>query len=461
MRGRLVGVLTLLAFVLSLLLFWDFTVDDSYISHRYAYNYLHHGVWNWDVAAPRVEAYTSALYAALAMIPIGLGWPVDVFFKVFHLGLGLGWWWSLRGYWRRYALLFLVSCWYIPIHVFSGLETWSFMLALVWLAQMLDRPVSFWGWALVWVLPFIRPEGLFFALWGAYVYVRQSSGRQVLSVVLVLGLWLGYFVWRYDYFGYLLPNTFYFKAIQGSSIRYLPRHLLEVAFYALPLALLWRCSPRRFAHEGMLVIAFALGLLLYAPSSLQMNYADRFWIQLFVPLFWVYATGLESQHKAWLIAASLFIWIGTNRNLDEWRRCSHYGAALEQVHIKTGRALAPFADRGYMLLTGDAGALPYFSGWRSVEFVGVANPELTHRGWTDDYLDVLQPDLVVLFSRTAHPSGIFSDHHQDRIWTWLQDQNTHQYITHKTWRNGDTYLYFLRRDLPDFTAIAEALRLSP
>lgn len=447
-------------------LFWDFTVDDSYISHRYARNLVEYGVWNWNPEGVRVEAYTSALYAVLAILPVALGIPVAIFFKVFHLLLLVGVVYGLKqatdGVAFGFGGFFLGAAFFFNLHLFSGIETFGFMVALGGLAFLLlraRRSDELWLWLLGFVLPFIRPEGLFFALAaGLFWYFRWRSLRYRGVLALLIGLWLVYFFWRWHYFGYLLPNTFYFKAIQGSSVRNLPKNLLAIAFHGFPLLLL--LLQHRCRAVGVLAgTAAAVGLLLYAPSSLQMNYAERFWVQLFWPLWLAHIFLIRDRKTLYgFVFTGLFLLLATNRDLNEWRRLSHYGGELHRIHSRTGQRLRPFRTRGYTLLTGDAGALPYFAGWHAVEFIGVANPHLTHRGWTPGYLSELAPELVVLYSRTVHPTGILSIHHQQEIYAWLKKQGTYELVAQKTWRGGDTYLYFLQRDIPDYEALRGALQ---
>lgn len=443
-------------------LFAGFTVDDSYISHRYAHNLVHYGVWNWNPTGARVEAYTSALYAVLALLPEGLDLPVALFFKAFHLLLFLGLLWLL---WRKterknflIGLLFLSTGFYLHLHLFSGIETFGFMLALgALLYGMLfpERQHRSYFWLLVFLLPFVRPEGLLFALVAAFYRIGVFQDRSFGFPLAILLLWGLYFWWRYDYFGYFFPNTFYFKSLMGSSVRNLPKNLLDIAFHGFPLLLLlWHFRSRVvWFYSGT---ALLVALLVYAPSDLQMNYADRFWIQLFWPIWFIHLfLANHAESRRWIVLSGLILLLGTNRDLNEWRRLSHYGNELEKVHVEIGKALYPFRDKGYTLLTGDAGALPYFSGWQSTEFIGVANPQLTHEGWQPDYLQDLKPDLVVLYSRTAHPTGILPVFHQPEIYDWAKE--THELVGVKAWRNGDYYLYFLRKGLPDFKLIQRAL----
>jgi hypothetical protein len=65
----IIGAVSIL--VLSLL-YLSFSVDDSYITFRYAKNLVENGVWNWNASGELVEAYTNFLcstcnYTAVAL----------------------------------------------------------------------------------------------------------------------------------------------------------------------------------------------------------------------------------------------------------------------------------------------------------------------------------------------------------------------------------------------------------
>ena len=80
-----------------------------------------------------------------------------------------------------------------------------------------------------------------------------------------------------------------------------------------------------------------------------------------------------------------------------------YGLALEHTHVRLGKLLAGFPgglDGRPVLAVGDAGAIPYFSGWRIVDSFGLNDPLIGIEGNHDPaYVLAQNPDLVVLVSR--------------------------------------------------------------
>ena len=72
-----------LAILVGIVLFFQTTVDDSYICFRYGYNLIHHGIWNWNADNERIEAYTSFTYMILSVFPPLLNIQPQIFFKIF------------------------------------------------------------------------------------------------------------------------------------------------------------------------------------------------------------------------------------------------------------------------------------------------------------------------------------------------------------------------------------------
>src|SRR5262249_56462817 len=93
--------------------------------------------------------------------------------------------------------------------------TWLLALELA-LAERVRRGTSLAFAASALVLGLSRPEGVFL---GSFMLlaVVVARGRSDVGPLLVpylaifLTLGLGYFVWRWHYFGYPLPNPFYAK----------------------------------------------------------------------------------------------------------------------------------------------------------------------------------------------------------------------------------------------------------
>ncbi|NLH47082.1 MAG: hypothetical protein GX444_00615 [Myxococcales bacterium] len=231
--------------------------DDSYITYRYARN-IARGLGPIFNPGEKVEGCTTFLQMTVLAPFIALGInPYHVSVVIAHLCLALI---TALGYRKitrapqsnynaNWSLFFplLMATNPAMIHwVLSGMETIWFMAAVVgavWLAESeMDhdrRPILS---ALVCVLAaLIRPEGTTLAAALALswlCFVRPLPIRRVVVFALLFAVLYGvYFAWRYSYYGYLYPNTYYAK-VDGIRMAILWRGLL----YVVP-NLLWGVFP--------------------------------------------------------------------------------------------------------------------------------------------------------------------------------------------------------------------------
>ena len=300
------GIGLLLIFV-----FIRFTVDDAFISWRYALTFVRTGHWNYSAGPlPRSEGYTNLLYTVVAIIPAALHLPIELFFKLVALA-------TLGGYLyavsqarlpriQVLALLVMVCC--NPsfmIMLFSGLETVTFALGVALLFALVYRHggLGRLGYGVALVVALTRPEGIAFAavamVWSMVITRRRA---QLNGLAVVSALWAAYWLFRWHYFRYFWPNTFYVKSGNRGT---LSSQLVNVASGLLPAlvvaglvlllaATIWRVDPQalvkllRNAQNATPVIlaltSAAVVLGLYHSSLLAMNFTNRFEWQLLFPV---------------------------------------------------------------------------------------------------------------------------------------------------------------------------------
>ncbi|MEX0785635.1 MAG: hypothetical protein WD939_03265 [Dehalococcoidia bacterium] len=221
-------------------LYFDYYADDSFITLRYA-KHLAEGLgpnWNSD---GRVEGYTTFLWmgtlggfaklgADLVQVSRLLGFfaIVATFFGVYKI-------WQLWGddepggalqspVLLAAVLLGLALTDGVAFWGFSGMETPLFMALLTIGAYLHFRERR--GSAVPWsafvfaAAAMTRPEGLIAAgVTVAFVASELATAHDRRTALRRLALWAGvfvalygtYFIWRFSYYGYLLPNTYYAK----------------------------------------------------------------------------------------------------------------------------------------------------------------------------------------------------------------------------------------------------------
>ena len=212
--------------------------DDAYVSFRYARNLVEGNGLVYNAGA-RVEGYTNFLWTLLSAIPLALG--ADDPLPFMHL-LGAFLWgasyWLLlslgvrlwaRGLWAAPLAVIPLAChWSYNMWFFSGMETplVSFLTVaalLLVVANPLRHTLAPFLASLCGVLlAMTRADGLVTGA-GLAVAAALLHGRQILrqrlwlrGVVLpilpFLFLFVPYTLWRWSYYGSILPNTYYAKA---------------------------------------------------------------------------------------------------------------------------------------------------------------------------------------------------------------------------------------------------------
>ncbi|MCH8008350.1 MAG: hypothetical protein IIC91_05745, partial [Chloroflexi bacterium] len=236
-------------------LYFDFYADDAYITLRYS-QHLADGLGpNWN-SEGRVEGYTTFLWmgtlAGLAKLGFDL---VDASRVLGFLSLlaTFAAVYRIWGLWggeqpesglRSPALLAAVLLALaitdgVAFWGFSGMETPLFMALLTWSAYLYLRErrggrIPWSAFALA-ATAMTRPEGLIavgvtglFVLYDAAASPdrRQAAARAVAWGGVFLAIYGSYFLWRYSYYDFLLPNTYYAKV--GLNLAALDRGLEHV-----------------------------------------------------------------------------------------------------------------------------------------------------------------------------------------------------------------------------------------
>ena len=337
---------------------YDVVQDDAYISLVYAKNWVDGQglVFN---PGERVEGYTNFLWVALMTAPHALGVDAVACTRVLGALASLG---LLIAGWRlaaaistrpRDPVLLAVPLWLaangaLAFWTLSGMETAAFaLLVCLGAERYLRRGRLDAGAGLLFGLAALtRPEGwMFFGL-----TLLHQGGRTLLATrgrPTVRSLWalwpapacfgalvLPHLAWRWTYYGYPLPNTFYAKT--GISLNYLDHGLRYtwgfLADYGLwglgPLAaavlLLRRRTRWRVAYGGLLVAANMTYVTLVGGDTMAEN-------RLYLPTLALLAA---------LMAEALRL--GALRLLG--RRPGQVGAAAAALLVATLWVLGPDAD---------------------------------------------------------------------------------------------------------------------
>ena len=392
---------------------WQFICDDAYISFRYARHLAEHGTLAFNLAAPRelVEGYTNFLWVVVLAAGQRLGLAPEVMAPwltvlAAFVGLGLACILlrALRGGWPLVPALLLAVSPEFMVWAHGGLET-SLAAALA-LAAMAASAGGRWRTAgvITALAGLTRPDallpiGLFVATW-LIVHGRKSwPGWQALAgaAALVLGPLLVHLLWRHNYYGEWLPNTWQVKQFGGllrgtygvwyveawargvGALGLLPlvpwlraRHTVLVVPILGTLAYAWAIGGDFMAYGRFLIIATALLVVLFAWLLCDAGA----WVQARwrVPV----AGWLGVAAAGWLAVSAHGRWVNDRATPTGWLAGRWEGVtamdrfARERVHV--GRWMAEHLPADTWLSVGAAGALPYMSRLPVVDVFGLTDP---------------------------------------------------------------------------------------
>jgi hypothetical protein len=436
-------------------------VEDAYISYRYAENLAagHGLVFN---PGERVEGYTNFLWVVLLACCRLLGAPVPATAQWLGFFLALGtvavaadvgrrlpprrWWSGLP------AGLLVAANPGVAAWAASGLESALFcFLAILtvdlWTVERESRRFP-WKWPLAACLAgMARPEGvlLFVVALGTWcagaTAPRKPLGRaagEPLAVFLALGA--PYFLWRWSYYGALLPNTYAAKSGFDSLVL---RHglLYVLQFFAFTggaflaggalLALGWR-DPT--------ILLILLQSALYTLHVILAGGDGYPYSRFLVPVAVLLAPAAEAgfarlwsavsrrwsltPRSSFLLAGVLFFAFVLGGSFT-----SFWGRPRKEFQsgVEINRRRRPIAEwlrrkvpPGALVALNPAGVIPYFSKLRTLDQLGLTDAHIArsgkrftnpyfygHNRYDSDYVLSRRPDVLFLGQATltdVHPS---------------------------------------------------------
>ena len=443
------GAIAVLGLAAAIATVWRFTVDDTYITLRYSRNVAEGIGPTFNATGPRAEGYTTFLWMVVLAIPHLL--RLDAVFVAKSLGVAATfatllvsarWAWTEAGADRASerddtktrqlwatatAAVCLASVPATAVHAVSGMETALFTLLLTAMfAEAADQvraipktPLPLAVLALLSGLT--RPEGNLAALvvmaTTATLAPPPSRRRLVRQALLVWVLpLLAYEIWRRAYYGLSFPLPFYVKLASPGRLPgwpdvlgWLESPVLHVAVLVGPALV----RPRRSLWPA-LATAAALAVFFVLPQH-QMGYDHRYLAPL-DPAVSVLAGVGVARALAWmdqvprgarLGAATAAVVVSAGLEAENARAVldgeAAYGDGLTRAHEALGRDLLALGVPDARLAISDAGAVPYFSRWWTLDLVGLNDARIATTGRHDaEVLLDARPDVVVLFSEYAN-----------------------------------------------------------
>lgn len=393
--------------------------EDATILFQYSDNWASTGQITYYAGGPRVEGATDFLWMALL-----------TGFRLLHI----------EPFYAT-ALLNVLSAFAIAslILLLAGKKiTWKAMLVplgLIMLAPQLGAALA--GFS---VLPFtalilscaylfykrrdgalaftclllclFRPDGVVFAfpMIALRIFAGDSRGEKTgllkrIGTYLLLFVVPGliYFVWRWKYFGQIMPLPFLVKsdtprflgiALGSSNIDILKYLAFDIVFLALTLG-------AKLKELTNLLLLISLGIvptLFYLTMRLDQDIADRFFTYLLVCSAVLLAINWDrlriAQSRAistfallWCLLLSLAWLSGMSRFISD---------GYKNIIVSIAKELKEVQPNGTLALS-EAGRIAYFSRWPTTDLWGLNTPEFAHHLFAPADVAAVSPDLLVLY----------------------------------------------------------------
>ncbi|MCZ2127398.1 MAG: hypothetical protein LC099_06440 [Anaerolineales bacterium] len=493
--------------------------EDAAMLMRYSQHLAQGQGVVWNVGEAPVDGATDFLFmvAAAALIKLGftVGQSVRGIGFLSHLLTVLIVYWTNRRVNNGSIPLSFLSGLYLAVGVgfsyvsaYFGTPFFALAAAATWTLGLIliqEANPRFWlslAFALSGLITgLIRPEGVILAalmlisvvlmrIFDAPLSWDGIKRSKIISIVLTFGavfLILGgaYFLWRWNYFGYPLPNPFYKKG-GGWSWTIFRISMLNTLRLSLPLTLAFLLGLRNNRTLKM-TLAYLIPILGFASAfalvSNEMNYGARFqyatlpialmaWIPLVRGIRLDGLNQLSVRERGARVLALIALAAGVVY-YSWFQNCflTSYQKTCAQPYERDGRLemakmLADYRGKGYLIATTEAGLLPYYSGWDALDAWGLNDAFIAHNGKiTADYLDEKKPQVIMFhdYYSPLVPPKLTEANLAQRWFSMTILMKTyaeeHGYILAAIFGDSpyDTHYYYVRPDFEDSEEIAERI----
>lgn len=475
--------------------------EDAYIMFRYAKNLAEgHGLV-WNIGKDPVEGATGFLWtillAGLYIFKIPFFYSIFILGAVLLLGTAFLIYYFLTRIFRIQPLITAVAAVVIltsplVIQLRAGFETplFSFFMTVLTLSSaILIYSIRKFKNVALYALPvgglflsLTRPEGiiLFFLTVIGTGIMLQSRERKILLHRIVLWFFLPggfYFLWRWLYFGYLFPNTFYAKSILGSKS--ILEMLIEgqntftwLMMFLSPYILIISLSLLLPLHKKKRILLITVPLLLFPLSYFAIfqaqNVGNRYQIAI-LPSFLIpfclsgniLLQKIIKKRFKWIKSLIVFL-IGFFLVASSFYQTTHLnwdGGDDDRMII--GKALQPLASKKYTMMSSEAGSLPFYSEWTAIDPAGHYDKYIAHNGLTANYIDEVRPDLIMFHESKGTGRRPYLGGKWDEMIETLHNYAIKQdYILVAVIQKGgveDAHWYYMKNDISDKGPIIHAI----
>ncbi|MBL7479785.1 protein LphB [Legionella bononiensis] len=434
--------------VLQIQAIWPFTIDDMYISLRYARNWASGDGLLWNLDSPPVEGYSNFSFVVLGALSLVFnGNPIVTLKTAGFIGL-VG----------TCCFLFLISRFWFTIReslipciillvykgqiiwAVSGFETTVYQALIcgsvyfIFRGQGYDlypggrgelRTFSFFIAGILLALAgMTRPEApafmiLFFILicWDRpqTSLHRHRKGVLYFFVSLVL-FYLPYFLWRWHYYGFLFPNSVYCKGFTEGFLYELDLNYLKLIwpFVILALPAFIKAWDKRYFFLCLPSLAY---LIMLRDADPIVAFDNRLFLPaftLFIPLAY---KGLDQLNLSlfkkketfttfalYLVICAVLTLFLPWMSLAQYRYFSENPVRGEQLRMSVIQWLNANARIDDRVVLGDSGMIPYLSKLHFIDSYCLNNLSMTQYPGQQRYDQFChqilfeRPEIIILTS---------------------------------------------------------------
>lgn len=422
--------------------------DDAYIFFRYAKNYANGYGLVYNIGE-RVEGYTSFLWVYL----LGLGYkylriePVNL-----SVVLGVLSYMLILGILYRFSDKFIThksNFILIPIllyaadgsftrYVFSGMDTLLFVAlfliaiyVLIFIRHPLQVAIAFFFLALS------RPEGLaYLGLGLIFVLVSEKNKYDGLKrafqiIAIFFALYAPYFIWRYVYYGYLLPNTYYAKASALSLMKakrgfeLLVQVISWTNFWLYAILSVFLIIKKRSSDIYLfflILLCFSIVYFVIIGGDFIVWFGPRFLMPILPLLYLLSSIFLFELYKSirlfigrgLILGITIFIIILRLSSYPNSIDLSGYKSQMNSwIHLAI--YIRDHTPEDILLATDAAGIIPYYSGRSSIDMFGLTDAHIAH-------LPLDKRSIGVVAHEKFSPMYIISREPDCIVSTWINEE---------------------------------------
>ena len=427
-----------------------FVMDDAFIYLRYARNISQGYGFVWNPGELPVEGFTSILYLMILVVieklnlptlflapTIGMVCSLLILIMSWKLGEML----IPKHYLEKSLSVILIGL--SPTFMFwtdSGMDIALYsalvLLSVIIYINYLQHKSPAWLVVFMFAITsFGRPEGLYLfgatLLFDILVNHKKILSRHILAMFIAFCvIYIPVFAWKWLYFGYPFPNTYYAKTGGLSTIKYqfeggaiyLGRGLFSlVASLGVPIILLLsRLRKISWNRTISKEIAYLFGLVVISWGGILVNGGDHFVYSRFlmptIPLATIliimvgvpfYLENIKIDNKIFsiLIAAIIFMtsflfWKPWTLIFPAWKNTSlpkpnasylEYFNDWDSGFINMGKTLSSTLPKDSTIAVVPVGAIGYYSNMTVIDMVGIVDSVEAHEPLNPYYASTWRP----------------------------------------------------------------------